>query len=391
MELWAWMESDRLADSTFREFYAERDVVHEERRLRTESTPTGIYDEQFNAMFYGSSPYSWPVVGWPTDLESYTYEQAEDYFATYYRPNNLVGVVVGDFDPEALKPTIEQYFSRLEAGEPPPPVVTLEMKQTAEKRMTAECDCAPGVEIRYHAVPFGHADSYALDVLASVLSSRTGRLYRGLVEGREIAANAYAYSMGMRLAGSFVFAAEAKGEAQPDDLERAWDEEIEKLKTEPITEAELQRVKNNVLASSYRQLRSNQGLMTGLGYYEALGGWEAINEDPKRTLAVTAEDVMRVANTYFDVENRAVAQYFRSADATPEDPELMALLADMPPQLQNMIKGTLKQLVAFDDAEQLAEAIAGVEKQAGQVPPGMKPALTYVLDKARKRLAELKK
>ena len=103
LELWAWMESDRLSDHVFREFYSERDVVHEERRLRTESTPTGIFEEQFEAMFWQSSPYSWPVIGWPTDLNSYTAEQAEDYFKTWYRPNNLVGVIVGDFDKAAAK------------------------------------------------------------------------------------------------------------------------------------------------------------------------------------------------------------------------------------------------------------------------------------------------
>jgi predicted Zn-dependent peptidase len=104
-ELWAWMESDRLNDSVFREFYSERDVVHEERRLRTESTPTGPFAEQFDAMFWQSSPYSWPVIGWPSDLNSYTREAADDYYRTYYQPGNLVGMVVGDFDPGAVKPT----------------------------------------------------------------------------------------------------------------------------------------------------------------------------------------------------------------------------------------------------------------------------------------------
>ncbi len=101
-ELWAWMESDRLNDSVFREFYSERDVVHEERRLRTESTPTGQFREQFDAMFWQSSPYSWPVIGWPSDLNSYTREAAEEYYRTYYQPGNLIGILVGDFDPAAV-------------------------------------------------------------------------------------------------------------------------------------------------------------------------------------------------------------------------------------------------------------------------------------------------
>jgi len=106
-ELWAWMESDRLLGSTFREFYAERDVVHEERRLRTESTPTGIYQEQFDSIFWQSHPYHWPIIGWTSDLNSYTMQQAQEYFNIYYRPNNLIGVIVGDFQPAEVKPVIE--------------------------------------------------------------------------------------------------------------------------------------------------------------------------------------------------------------------------------------------------------------------------------------------
>ena len=114
LELWAWMESDRLHDSVFREFYSERDVVHEERRLRTDSTPTGRFQEQFDAMFWSSCGYAWPVIGWPSDLNSYTFDQAQEYWNTYYRPGNLVGIVVGDFDPAKAKAMITKYFSRLD-------------------------------------------------------------------------------------------------------------------------------------------------------------------------------------------------------------------------------------------------------------------------------------
>ncbi|TDJ56253.1 MAG: insulinase family protein, partial [Planctomycetota bacterium] len=177
-ELWAWMESDRLNDSVFREFYSERDVVHEERRLRTESSPTGEFREQFAAMFWQSSPYAWPVIGWPSDLNSYTLAQAENYFQTYYRPNNLVGVVVGDFNADEVKPVIREYFGRLSRGGDVPPVVTIEVEQKAPMRMSAECDCQPQVEIRYHTVPFNHADEAALEVLSELLNGRTGRLYK---------------------------------------------------------------------------------------------------------------------------------------------------------------------------------------------------------------------
>jgi predicted Zn-dependent peptidase len=198
------MESDRLNGSVFREFYSERDVVHEERRLRTESTPTGVFQEQFDSMFWMSSPYSWPVIGWTSDLNSYTMEEALKYWNTFYRPNNLVGIVVGDFDPAAAKATITKYFSRLEAGkQPPTPMVTLEMKQGAEQRMYAEADTQPQVEIRYHTVPFQHKDSYPLDVMASILNGRTGRLYKDMVEGSGIASGASAQQESRKYAGLF--------------------------------------------------------------------------------------------------------------------------------------------------------------------------------------------
>ncbi|MEZ4315938.1 MAG: pitrilysin family protein [Myxococcota bacterium] len=311
LEHWAWLESDRLADSVFREFYSERDVVHEERRKRTESTPTGVYDEQFQAMFWESSPYSWPVVGWPTDLNSYTMAQAREYYDTYYRPNNLTGVIVGDFDAEAVKPLLTRYFGRLEAGEPPPPVVTLEMPQLAEKRMDAACECTPQVNVRHHAPPYEHADMASLEVLASLLNGRTGRLYRNLVEGSGVAAEAYASYRPLKYGGYIDIGAEVKGDATPADLEREILKVVETLKTEPVPERELQKVKNQVLADSYRRLEDNYSLMVQLGFYEALGDWRYLNTEGQRMAAVTAEDIQKAAQTWLSPQERAVATYVR--------------------------------------------------------------------------------
>jgi predicted Zn-dependent peptidase len=315
LELWAWMESDRLHDSVFREFYSERDVVHEERRLRTESTPTGKFEEQFDAMFWASSGYSWPVIGWPSDLNSYTYEQALDYWNIYYRPANLCGILVGDFDPVAAKALITRYFSRLEPGkQEPPPVVTLEVGQLAEQRMNAVGDVPPAVEIRYHTVPAGHADSYPLDMLAEILNGRTGRLYAGLVEGRAIAASAQAYSDTRKYAGLFAVSAETRGDATPELLEQAWYEELEKLQQEDVPERELRKVKNRVAARNYRKLENNMSLLVQLAFNEAILDWQEINESPAKEEAVTAADIRRVANRYFNETNRSVATYRRKAD-----------------------------------------------------------------------------
>lgn len=312
LELWAWMESDRLHDSVFREFYSERDVVHEERRLRTDSTPTGRFQEQFDAMFWASSGYSWPVIGWPSDLNSYTFEQAQDYWNTYYRPGNLVGIVVGDFDPAAAKAFITRYFSRLDPGtQKPAPVVTLEVEQLAEQRMNAAGDFPPAIEIRYHTVPAGHVDSYPLDMLSEVMNERTGRLYQGLVEGRGIASSARTMSDTRKYAGLFSFEAETRGEATPEQLEQAWYEELAKLQQAELPERELRKVKNRVAAGNYRRLENNMSLLVQLAFAEALLDWREINDGPKKYEAVTAADIRRVATKYFAPQNRSVATYRR--------------------------------------------------------------------------------
>jgi predicted Zn-dependent peptidase len=181
LELWFWMESDRLINPVFREFYAERDVVYEERRMRTDSTPTGKFEEEFDALFWTSSPYAWPVVGWPSDLDGITREEALAYFAINYAPNNLTACLVGDFDAARAKELTDLYFGRLKRNpEAQPAVRTREVEQQAEKRMIAFAETNPQAQIRYHGVADGHKDEPALVVLGSLLSGRTGRLYKSL-------------------------------------------------------------------------------------------------------------------------------------------------------------------------------------------------------------------
>ncbi len=150
-----WMESERILHPVFREFYAERDVVFEERRMRTDSTPLGKFQEEFNAMFWESSPYSWPVVGWPSDIPAISKAQADEFYATYYSPQNITLILVGDFKPDEAEALAKKYFERIPRGpKDPPDVVTLEVKQMAEKRMYAEAEANPQVDILWHTVPF---------------------------------------------------------------------------------------------------------------------------------------------------------------------------------------------------------------------------------------------
>ena len=391
-ELWAWMESDRLSNSVFREFFAERDVVHEERRLRTESTPTGVFQEQFEAVIHGASGYSWPVIGWTSDLNRYTMEEAMKYFNIYYRPNNLCGVVVGDFNPSEVKETIRSYFSRLKRGEQaPPPVITLEVEQMAEMRLNAECDCQPSVEVRYHAVPFRHRDSYALEVMAAVLNGRTGRLYKSLVEGAEIAADAGAQFDARKYAGAFSFFAEVKGDSDPSDLEQAWYAQLKKIQDEAVPANELQKVKNQFAASNFRRLKSNFFLLEQLGSYEGLGTWQEINDAPKRIDAVTAEDIQRVARDYFADKNRSVATYRRKAGAEDgaQATDVDAGIAALPEVMRAQAGAAATQIARETDANKLAEGMAQMQSQAEQVPPQMKPLFDFILAKIEARLAEL--
>jgi predicted Zn-dependent peptidase len=338
-------------------------------------------------MFWMSSPYSWPVIGWTSDLNSYTMDEAMKYWNTYYRPNNLVGIIVGDFDPAAAKQTIVRYFSRLEPGRmPPPPVVTLEQEQKAEMRMDAEADAQPQVEVRYHTVPFRHKDSYALDVMSSILNGRTGRLYKSMVEGKEVASSASARQDSRKYGGAFSFDAETKGDATPRQLEEAWYAELERLQKEPVGEQELQKVKNQAMADSYRRLQNNFFLMIQLAYAEALGDWKEINEESAKIQAVTAEDIRRVANAYFAKTNRSVATYVRKAGAAPAaDPDLAALPAPM----QAMARQAAKKISEEKDAAKLKEGLAQLEQQAAQVPPQMAPVMDYLKKKMNARLAEL--
>jgi predicted Zn-dependent peptidase len=188
------------------------------------------------------------------------------------------------------------------------------MEPRAEKRMVAECDCQPQVEIRYHSVPFRHRDSYALEVLAGLLNGRSGRLYKSLVLERGLAADAAASQDSRKYAGAFSLYAEAKGGASPENLERALLEEIRRIVEEPIPERELQKVKNQIAASAYQKLSGGFFLLIQLLLYDGLGEWEYLNDWAETTLAVGGADVKRVAERYLDPDERTVGLYYREPE-----------------------------------------------------------------------------
>jgi predicted Zn-dependent peptidase len=388
LELWAWLESDRLMNPVFREFYSERDVVHEERRMRTESTPLGKFDEAFNAVFWEASPYGWPVVGWASDIPSYTKAQADEYFATYYAPNNLTGVLVGDINVAAVKPVLERYFGRIPRGKvEPPPVVTIEPKQIAEKRFNAEAETSPTVRIWWKGVPFVHKDRSVLDLMTDLLSGRTGRLYKGLVLGRQVANQVSASIDPKKYAGIVQMEAVVKDGKEPAAVEQALYEEIENLKNEPIPAEELQKVKNQAKANAYRRLSSPAFIQLQLMYYDGLGDWKYVNTYADEIDAVTAADLQRAAKQYLTKENRTVGTFLRKegVGAAPEDPEVAAL----PAQAQAMVKQSLQRIETETDPAKLRESVARMQEAAAQAPPEMKAAIDLIVKRAQERLAAL--
>jgi predicted Zn-dependent peptidase len=324
IELFMWLESDRFNDPVFREFYSERDVVREERRRGVDSTPTGLIEEEFRSMFWKSSSYHWDVIGWPSDLGSITREQANRYFDTYYAPNNLTMILVGDLEPDSMIEMVKRYFERIPRGEvEPPDVVTLEERQYGEKRLVAEAETSPTAEVWYHTVAWKHADSYPLQVLAGVMNGKTGRLYKKLVEEKGIAKSSggggrrmmgggglevRANQESLKYAGAFQISAEGLDGVGAEQLEQAIYEVLDDLKKNPVPDEELQKVKNQLRVETIRfmDLMSGIGILFYLGQNAAMGDWTEANSNPDKCDKVTAEDLQRVVNTYLAKDQRNV-------------------------------------------------------------------------------------
>jgi predicted Zn-dependent peptidase len=310
VELWAYLESSRFLDPVFREFYKERDVVMEERRLRTESTPTGRLFEQFTATAFTAHPYKQPVVGYMSDLLSFTREDAEAFYRKYYVPANMTVAIVGAVKPEEVIPIVETYFGRIPAGPKPEPLRTIEPPQTAEKSVVLSDPSQPVYLEGYHRPDGVSPDDAIYDVIADVLSSgRTSRLYRDLVRDKKIAAaagvlNGFPGSKYPALFG--VRAVPTPGHTNAE-VQAAIREQLERLKVEPITDAELKQVKTQAKADLIRSLDSNQGLARELAVTQARkGDWREMFTYLDKLDKVTKDDVMRVAKSTFVAENRTV-------------------------------------------------------------------------------------
>jgi predicted Zn-dependent peptidase len=322
LELWFWMEADRLRNPVFREFYSERDVVYEERRRSYESTPTGQHRVSFEAVFWDSSPYQWPTIGWPSDVAAISKAQADEYYSLYYAPQNLTAFLVGDFDPQRALALAETYLGSIPAGtRPVPEMITTEVRPLAEKRFLAAAETNPAVTVRWHTVAYVHRDVPALQVLEELMNGPTGRLQKRLVLAAGIATSASASSDPRKYEGSFEIQAECKEGHAPEEVESAIHAEIDRLLAEPVDDGEMQKVKNRYLASTYRQISTNQQLLLRYAVADGLGSWRDADRIDREVQTVTAADVQRVAQKYFRKENRAVAIWTRAqAQASAQPP-----------------------------------------------------------------------
>jgi predicted Zn-dependent peptidase len=308
LELWAFLESDRMKNLVLREFYSERDVVMEERRLRTENSPFGLLIEQLNAVTFIAHPYRWPTIGWRSDVENITKAETAAYFKSYYAPNNAVIVMVGDFNPDDAVQLIERYFGDIPSQPAPLRVKTVEPEQKGERRVEVEFESNPYIAISYHIPEIGHPDLYSLDVIGSLLSNgRTSRLYRSLIEDKRIAIMAHANTGIGKYPDTFTFFAAPRAPHTTEEVESAIYEEIEKLKSTPPSDWELQKIKNQLEADFIRDLNSASGLANEIGHFEVLSSWRYINTFLDKVQKVTAEDVMQTAKKYFVKNNRTVA------------------------------------------------------------------------------------
>jgi predicted Zn-dependent peptidase len=319
LELWAWLESSRLSDTVPREFYKERDVVVEERRMRTDSSPIGRLVEQFLATAYVAHNYGRSAIGWPSEVSQINATEAMEFHKKYYIGSNIVVSVVGDVKAAEVMPVLEKYFSRVPGGPKPEEMTTIEPKQFAEKTVTIREQTQPFYLEGYHRPDYRDPDDTVYDAIGDILSNgRVSRLYRSLVRDQQIAAEAQGFSgfPGDKYPGLFAFYAVPLPGHTPDEMRDAIHKEIEKLKTADVTDDELAMFKTRTRADLLRGLADNQGLSNSLAEYQTrYGDWRELFTQLDKVDKVTKADIRRVANKVFVASNRTSAEIVTNAPA----------------------------------------------------------------------------
>jgi len=311
LELWAYMESGRLSHTVPREFYKERDVVNEERRMRTDSNPIGRVIEQFAATAYVAHNYGRSGIGWPSEISQISATEAMAFHKKYYVGSNIVVAVVGDIKASTAMPILERYFNHVPSGIKPEEMSTVEPPQFAEKSVIIREKTQPFYIEGYHRPDYRDKDDAVFSAISDVLSNgRVSRLYRSLVRDQKIAATAAGFGgfPGTKYPSLFAFYAIPVPGHKPDELRKAIHSEIEKLKTADVTDDELKAFKTRARADLLRGLADNQGLANSLSEYQTrFGDWRQLFRELDSYDAVTKADIRRVANSIFIPGNRTWA------------------------------------------------------------------------------------
>jgi predicted Zn-dependent peptidase len=313
LELWAAIESDRLQNAVFREFYTERDVVREERRRSYEANPDGLLYETLLATAYRVHPYRDPIIGWESDIENLSPEKIRNFFRKYYTPVNMIITLVGDFNSADAVTLVNKYFGQLSPGVPVPQVVDKEPQQRGERRVAINFDAEQRLMIAFHKPTMPHRDDYVFDILMQVLTDgRTSRLYRSLILEQELVSDVGVFAApGSRYNNLMVLSMTPRHSCSCVDVEEAVYKEIERLKTEPLSTAEIEKARKQIMTSMLRGLKGNSGLARTLSSYHVLGDWRYLVDYEEKLKAVSAEDIMDVAKRYLHADNRTVVSLSR--------------------------------------------------------------------------------
>ena len=317
LELWMSLESERFLEPVFREFYKEKQVILEERRLRTDNSAIGKMIEAFLDTAYTTHPYKRPVIGYQEDINNLTREDVREFFEAYYAPNNLTMAIAGDVDPDEVQTLAKTYFGRFKAQPQVAQVNRPEPPQTETREVVVKFPSQPLYLEGYHIPALDHPDYPVYEVISELLSSgRTSRLYKSLVEEKQVAISAQGFSgfPGDKYPNLLLVYALTSPGRSVEELAIALRSEIELLKTESVTSEELERVKTQLKASLLRTLDSNMGMARILAEYDAkTGDWRNIFNELTNLESITAEDIQRVARITFTPENRTIGRLLPSS------------------------------------------------------------------------------
>jgi zinc protease len=306
------LEADRMAHLLLAEkdFQSERAVVAEERRLRVDDQPANLLGEVMRATAFLAHPYGRPTTGWTSDIQSWTREDVAAFYRTYYAPNNATLIVAGAVKRDELLPKIRALFGGIPRQPAPPPVVTVEPPQVGERRVFVRKEAELPVFFAVHHVPnLTHADSFALNALATILGGgESARFHQALVIDKRLASYAGAeYNPAHTDPFLFGWSAGPLPGKSAEEIEQALVAEVERLQRDGVTERELAKAKNQMEAEFVFAQDSIHGLANLLGLYETVASWRLLDGFLEGIRQVTAADIRRVAQAYLTSDNRTVA------------------------------------------------------------------------------------